>query len=184
MYSNDSKCELLGIDRAEVESCDGVSETVARYMARAAWEASRADLSAAITGFAGPRQSSEEVGLVHIAVSNKTTTRHAVHHLGDIGREAINRRAVDLALAMLILATTDRQQARAAPADSWMVESSEPGWRVGGSPVQAGPSRDYAAYLHPRQSTVGGTEISDRKAPDFHVSERLAPQGHDTGGTG
>ena len=128
VYSNDSKCELLGIERPEVESCDGVGETIARYMARAAWVASRADLSVAITGFAGPRQSDEEVGLLHIAAATKASTHHAVHHLGDIGREAISRRAVDLALAMLIAATMDERPVSVSAEVVWPARVAELRW--------------------------------------------------------
>lgn len=103
VYSVDSKCELLGLDRRQVESCDGVSEGVARSLASAALRKSRADLSAAITGFAGPRSGGEEVGLVHVAVGTAGTTHHQALHLGDIGREAVTLRAIATALDMLIL---------------------------------------------------------------------------------
>ena len=103
VYSPESKCELLGLDRREVESCDGVSEQVARSLALAALRNSRADLSAAITGFAGPRSGGEEVGLVHIAVGTADAIYHQALHLGDIGREAVTLHAIATALDMLIL---------------------------------------------------------------------------------
>ncbi|MXO64094.1 hypothetical protein GRI48_13910 [Altererythrobacter oceanensis] len=34
VYSNQAKCDLLGLDRRSIEECDGVSEEVARTMIR------------------------------------------------------------------------------------------------------------------------------------------------------
>ena len=103
VYSLDSKCELLDLDRAEVEACDGVSRDVAVGMAEAALQRSHADLALAVTGFAGPQQSDEEVGLVHIAtVRNGTQPLHEVHHFGDCSREAVCRKAAIAALRMLL----------------------------------------------------------------------------------
>lgn len=101
-YSVDAKCELLGLERHHVEECEGVSADIARAMARAAVRESRADLAAATTGFAGPRQGDEEVGLVHVAVASANDCAHRELHLGDIGREAICEKAVATALEMLI----------------------------------------------------------------------------------
>lgn len=114
VYSTESKCELLGLDRREVENCNGVSEQVARSLASAALRNSRANLSAAITGFAGPQTGQEEAGLVHIAVGMPGATYHQVLHLGDIGREAVTLHAIATALEMLI---TNVPRARPDPVD-------------------------------------------------------------------
>lgn len=102
VYSVDAKCELLDLQRGVVEHCDGVSEDIARAMAIAALEKSHADLSGAITGFAGPREGEEEVGLVHVATAWRGGTGHEVLHLGDIGRDTVNQIAAATALEMLI----------------------------------------------------------------------------------
>jgi nicotinamide-nucleotide amidase len=102
VYSVDAKCELLGLERHHVEECEGVSEEIARAMARAALEESRAQLAAATTGFAGPREGEEEVGLVHVAVASPDGCDHRELHCGDIGREAVCEQAVRTALEMLI----------------------------------------------------------------------------------
>ncbi|MEO1922752.1 MAG: nicotinamide-nucleotide amidohydrolase family protein [Sphingomonadaceae bacterium] len=102
VYSIDAKCDLLGLDRQRVEECEGVAEDVARTMAEATLANSRADLAVAITGFAGPREGDEEVGLIHLATSTVRRSRHQVLHLGDIGRLAACRSAVETALYMLL----------------------------------------------------------------------------------
>ena len=102
VYSVDAKCELLGLDRKSVEQCAGVSRDVAHAMAKSALKKSHADVSVAITGFAGPRENDEEVGLVHIAASNQDVLLHRELHVGDIGREAVCVRAVVAALELLI----------------------------------------------------------------------------------
>ncbi|RYG86935.1 MAG: CinA family protein, partial [Alphaproteobacteria bacterium] len=180
VYSNDSKCELFGIERPEVESCDGVSETVARYMARAAWVISPADLSVAITGFAGPRQGDEEVGLLLIAAATKVSTHHAIHHLGDIGREAICRRAVDLALMMLIEATTDGQQARSESDDSRTVGLRERGWGVGRKPAKSGERIDTVP-IAPKLPFNGDTKADDPTHFRLGTGAHTSPRGHNAG---
>ena len=112
-YSVDAKCELLGLERREVEQCEGVSAGIARAMAAAALEESRADLAAAITGFAGPRQGEEEVGLVHVAAASAKGCEHRELRCGDIGREEVCEQAVTTALRMLV----DAADARSAKAE-------------------------------------------------------------------
>lgn len=104
VYSTDAKCELLGLDRGRVEECAGVSEDIAMAMAGAAIAQSHADVGIAITGFAGPREGSEEVGLVHLAVARDHRLWHRELHLGALGREAVCRNAVREALELALLA--------------------------------------------------------------------------------
>jgi nicotinamide-nucleotide amidase len=53
-YSNEAKTELLGVDAALVAKHGAVSEEVARAMASGAIGRSRAQVSIAVTGVAGP----------------------------------------------------------------------------------------------------------------------------------
>jgi nicotinamide-nucleotide amidase len=53
-YSNEAKVELLGVDGTLIESQGAVSEVVARAMAFGAVRHSRAQVSVAVTGVAGP----------------------------------------------------------------------------------------------------------------------------------
>ncbi len=53
-YSNDAKTELLGVDAALIAEHGAVSELVARAMAFGAVRHSKAQVSVAVTGVAGP----------------------------------------------------------------------------------------------------------------------------------
>lgn len=53
-YSNEAKTELLGVDPALIAQHGAVSEVVARAMAFGAVRHSRAQVSVAVTGVAGP----------------------------------------------------------------------------------------------------------------------------------
>ena len=53
-YSNEAKAELLGVDAALIAAHGAVSEPVARAMAEGALTHSRAQVSVAVTGVAGP----------------------------------------------------------------------------------------------------------------------------------
>lgn len=53
-YSNEAKTELLGVDAALIRQHGAVSEEVARAMASGAISRSRAQVSVAVTGVAGP----------------------------------------------------------------------------------------------------------------------------------
>jgi competence/damage-inducible protein CinA-like protein len=72
-YSNDVKQRLLGVSAELLERHGAVSAEVARAMAEGARKALRADITAAITGVAGPNGGTPEkpVGLVHYAVATE-----------------------------------------------------------------------------------------------------------------
>ena len=72
-YSNAAKTELLGVPAALIANHGAVSEAVARAMAEGALRHSRADLSVAVTGIAGPDGAVEgkPVGTVWVAVSQR-----------------------------------------------------------------------------------------------------------------
>ncbi|MCF8707393.1 CinA family protein [Rhizorhapis sp. SPR117] len=108
VYSIDAKCELLNLERERVEACAGVSKDIAIAMAKAALDRSHADIAMAITGFAGPQEHDEEVGLVHIALIGRDgKPRHHICHFGDVGREVVCRKTVLVALELLTDAAAD-----------------------------------------------------------------------------
>ena len=59
-YSNEAKTEMLGVDAALIATHGAVSEPVARAMAAGALRHSHAQVSAAVTGVAGPTGGSAE----------------------------------------------------------------------------------------------------------------------------
>ncbi len=59
-YSNVAKSELLGVDAAAIAANGAVSEVVARAMAFGAVRHSRARVSVAVTGIAGPTGGSKD----------------------------------------------------------------------------------------------------------------------------
>lgn len=101
-YSLDAKCELLGVDRSDAERSDAVNPEVAEAMARGALASSHADIAIAITGFCGPQQEDEEVGLVYLACVDTGGGCAAQEcHFGDLGRQQVLDHAVATALAMM-----------------------------------------------------------------------------------
>jgi len=104
-YSEAAKCQLLGLAPEQVDRCGAVSRPVAVAMAEGALVASDAQLTLAITGFAGPGAPGDEPGLVHFACARKgAATRHRVEHFGDIGRGPVRLACLGVALELMIAA--------------------------------------------------------------------------------
>ncbi|MDX3901115.1 MAG: CinA family protein [Sphingobium sp.] len=102
VYSEEAKCELLGIRRDQIDSCGAVSREVAIAMAEGAIQQSKADVALSITGFAGAASGEGEPGLVHLACARrKGPTRHRERHFGDIGRGPVRIASLKEALAMM-----------------------------------------------------------------------------------
>lgn len=101
-YVDDTKADLLHIDRALLEKHGAVSREVARAMATGARDAFRADLAVSITGFAGPRvPPGGELGHVYVALAHAGGVE--VHDLRFRGeREAVRQGAADAALEILL----------------------------------------------------------------------------------
>ena len=102
-YSNEAKTELLGVAAALIAAHGAVSEEVARAMAQGALAHSRAALSVAVTGVAGPGGGSPEkpVGTVWLAVARRDGLNRAelLQLAGD--RSAIREQTVEHALRRL-----------------------------------------------------------------------------------
>jgi len=113
-YSNASKVELLGVDSAAIQQHGAVSEVVARAMALGGLRHSRAQVSVAVTGIAGPTGGTEDkpVGRVWHARAMPSDAGPAVgadafwvtselkHFEGD--RVKVRSQTVDYALSKLI----------------------------------------------------------------------------------
>lgn len=73
VYSNQSKIDLLNVDKKLLEEFGAVSEEVALAMARGALENSQANIAIAITGIAGPTGATldKKVGTIFVALVTK-----------------------------------------------------------------------------------------------------------------
>lgn len=117
-YSNEAKVEMLGVDAALIQAHGAVSKEVALAMAAGALLHSRADLSVAVTGIAGPGGGSADkpVGLVHFAAAKvvsrqdqelKFTALHHEERFGDVGRAEARAKSVETALRLLLRVARD-----------------------------------------------------------------------------
>ncbi|KLV06761.1 damage-inducible protein CinA [Photobacterium aquae] len=99
-YSNEAKQEMLGVAAQTLDSHGAVSEAVVREMAAGALAHSRADISVAISGIAGPGGGSESkpVGTVWFAWADRHGWISAERYLFEGDRSAVRAQAVTVAL--------------------------------------------------------------------------------------
>ena len=117
-YSNEAKMDMLGVSAATLDTHGAVSRETAIEMAKGALARSRAGLTLAVTGIAGPGGGSMEkpVGLVWFGVGIDGETVTAEHRLfADEGRDFIRRETVGHALELGLRALGQRQPDGAAP---------------------------------------------------------------------
>ena len=102
-YSNEAKCESIGVDPATIAAHGAVSAEVAEAMAAGALAHSRADLAVAVTGIAGPGGGTPEkpVGTVWLAVVRRGAEPQATLLRLQGDRAAIRAATVDQALRAL-----------------------------------------------------------------------------------
>ena len=101
-YSNESKCDLLGVSPEDIERYGAVSESVALQMAEGVRRVAKADYAIATTGIAGPAGGSTEkaVGTVWMAIATPSGSR-AVMSISGTDRSQIINRASAYAIEML-----------------------------------------------------------------------------------
>jgi nicotinamide-nucleotide amidase len=105
-YSNEAKEALLGVPAATLKRHGAVSAQTAAAMAAGALKNSRADVTVAITGIAGPGGGSKQkpVGLVHFAAASRDgRTLARSRRYGKIGRRRVRERSVAEALELMRL---------------------------------------------------------------------------------
>lgn len=103
-YSNRAKADVLGVAGDILADYGAVSEPVARMMAEGALEQSRANISIAITGIAGPGGGTpmKPVGTVHFGCARENrAVIHEMRQFGDIGRSEVRRLSLDVALDLI-----------------------------------------------------------------------------------
>lgn len=102
-YSNEAKCELLGVPADLIERVGAVSAEVAEAMAKGALDRSAADVTVSVTGIAGPGGATADkpVGLVYLGACRRG--REAVHerHVFAGDRHAVRQASLLAALALL-----------------------------------------------------------------------------------
>ncbi|WP_176037385.1 CinA family protein [Brucella tritici] len=104
-YSNEAKAEMIGVPMELINRVGAVSKEVALSMAEGALSHSRADVTVAVTGIAGPGGGSDEkpVGLVHIASARKGyPTLHREFRFGPKTRAEIRHATVLAALDLVL----------------------------------------------------------------------------------
>lgn len=98
-YSNAAKSEMLGVDPAVIDAHGAVSEACVRAMAEGALRRSRAQITVAVSGIAGPGGGTpaKPVGTVCLAWAvDGRTDAVTLHFEGD--RDAVRRQTVVAAL--------------------------------------------------------------------------------------
>ena len=101
-YSNDVKCNILGVNRDDIECFGAVSEVVALEMAEGVRRITGADYAIATTGIAGPTGGSKHkpVGTVWMAIATPEGSRAIMRNSGT-DRGQIISRASAYAIEML-----------------------------------------------------------------------------------
>lgn len=103
-YSNAAKMEMLGVAAATLEAHGAVSRETATEMAAGALARSGAGIAVSVTGVAGPGGGSAEkpVGLVWFGVALHGAAHAEERLFGDIGRAAVRRESVKVALRLVL----------------------------------------------------------------------------------
>ena len=103
-YSNAAKMDMLGVSADSLRSFGAVSEQVAKEMAAGAVKHSRALVTIAVTGVAGPGGGTPEkpVGTVHIAIRYGSVSLNRKLELGDIGRSEVRMETLRQALQLCL----------------------------------------------------------------------------------
>jgi nicotinamide-nucleotide amidase len=99
-YSNDAKCEMLGVTSSTLILHGAVSEPTAAEMATGALQHSHAHLAVAVTGIAGPGGAvpGKPVGTVCFGWASRGGTVETATHLLTGDRDAVRAASVRIAL--------------------------------------------------------------------------------------
>lgn len=103
-YSNQAKTQQIGVDEEIIQEFGAVSSQTAMAMAAGCLDNSNADISAAVTGIAGPDGGTDEkpVGLVYIAVAGPEGMFVEELKFGNIGRNEVRNQSAIAALEMIV----------------------------------------------------------------------------------
>lgn len=103
-YTNTAKVDMLGVPEALIRDHGAVSEEVARAMAEGVLSRVNADLSASITGIAGPGGATpaKPLGLVHLASIRRGGEMVHERHVFSGSRREVRLAAVTAAIDILV----------------------------------------------------------------------------------
>lgn len=103
-YSNQAKIDMLGVNNQTLMQFGAVSEQTAQEMARGALKLSLAQISASVTGIAGPDGGTLEkpIGTVCFGFGLKNSVKSTTQHFAG-NRECIRQQASIYALDYLII---------------------------------------------------------------------------------
>lgn len=103
-YSNEAKCDMLGVSAATLDRFGAVSEETVREMARGALSQSAAQCALAVSGIAGPGGGAPEkpVGTVYFAWEVKGGLCQVMKARLSGDRRSVREQAVKLALEGVI----------------------------------------------------------------------------------
>ena len=104
-YTNEAKMDMLGVLEPTLKAYGAVSRETALQMVHGALFRSRAHVSVAVTGIAGPGGGSaaKPVGLVHLAAKSRDGRLiHREMRYGDIRRDQVRLATVRTALEMVL----------------------------------------------------------------------------------
>jgi nicotinamide-nucleotide amidase len=102
-YSNEAKMDMLGVAADTLDEFGAVSQQTAREMADGALARSRAGITLAVTGIAGPDGGSAEkpVGLVWFGIAaDGQPTRTEKRLFQNLGRDYIRQQTIQTALEL------------------------------------------------------------------------------------
>tara|TARA_B100000035_G_scaffold312642_1_gene324563 strand:- start:6070 stop:6570 length:501 start_codon:yes stop_codon:yes gene_type:complete len=110
-YSNQSKCDLLGVTKKTLDNYGAVSQNVANEMVLGALQNSHANISLSITGIAGPNGGSKDkpVGTVYFAICNQNSIIFESKSNFSGSRREIQKKALLFALNNLLKVTMKQQ---------------------------------------------------------------------------
>ncbi len=112
-YSNAAKREVLGVSAATLNQYGAVSEETAREMALGSLKHSRAQISVAVTGVAGPGGGSADkpVGTVCFAWAKNDAALRSERHWLEGDRTEVRRQSVVIALRGILSLSTQEATA-------------------------------------------------------------------------
>ncbi len=104
-YSNNAKCELLGVKLATLQTFGAVSEQTVREMAEGALQQSKAQISVAITGIAGPTGESPDkpVGTVWFGWAGMNMATHTAMEVFSGDRHRVRESAIRWVVEKLLV---------------------------------------------------------------------------------